>query len=325
MNSKEIVEKTLSYSKPERIANSFPDTSDIVMCSHKVPNKSTDWQLVSENKWERFDAWGNTWSRIDSTSKGEVTNPILSTAQDAVSYQLPDYSNISDYSNVKKKCQKNNDKYIIGMLPGFAFGIARKLFRLDNYLMNIILERDKIVELHDKIDTALEQMIINYSACGVDAVMLHEDWGTQSQTLLSPELWQEEFFPRFEKLCRLSHDKNLKVFMHSCGKIEKIMPGLIKAGIDVFQFDQPDLHTIDKLAEYQNENRVSFWSPVDIQTTLQTKDENLIRIKAKEMIDKLWRGQGGFIAGYYTDNHSIGLDEKWQKIACDEFLLLGQR
>ena len=37
------------------------------------------------------------------------------------------------------------------------------------------------------------------------------------------------------------------------------------------------------------------------------------------MLDRLWRGRGGFIAGYYGDNASIGLDPKWQGYACDEF------
>ena len=38
------------------------------------------------------------------------------------------------------------------------------------------------------------------------------------------------------------------------------------------------------------------------------------------MLDKLWRGQGGYIAGYYGDNASIGLDPKWQDFASDEFV-----
>ena len=48
-------------------------------------------------------------------------------------------------------------------------------------------------------------------------------------------------------------------------------------------------------------------------------DEEIIRAKVREMLDKLWRGRGGFIAGYYGDNASIGLDPKWQGYACDEF------
>jgi hypothetical protein len=111
--------------------------------------------------------------------------------------------------------------------------------------------------------------------------------------------------------------------MHSCGNIGAIVPGLIEAGIDVLQFDQPDLHGIDALAAHQRRGRITFWCPVDIQSSLQRRDEALIRAKVREMLDKLWQGRGGFIAGYYADNASIGLEPQWQEFACDEFLRAG--
>lgn len=111
--------------------------------------------------------------------------------------------------------------------------------------------------------------------------------------------------------------------MHSCGAIGEIIPGLIDAGIDLLQFDQPKLHGIDALADYQKKGKITFWCPVDIQKTLQTKDENIIKDQAREMLDKLWHGKGGFVAGYYSDNTSIGLDPKWQNIAIAEFLQRG--
>ena len=195
--------------------------------------------------------------------------------------------------------------------------------KLDQYLMDLLLEAGRMHELHDRIDVLVEDMIRNYAATGVDGVMFCEDWGTQSQTLISPEMWQAEFFPRFQKLCDIAHDLGIKVFMHSCGKIEAIVPGLMEAGIDVLQFDQPDLHGIDVLASHQDKGNITFWCPVDIQKTLQRRDETGIRSKAKEMLDKLWHGRGGFIAGYYGDNASIGLDPKWQDYACDEFTKAG--
>ena len=82
---------------------------------------------------------------------------------------------------------------------------------------------------------------------------------------------------------------------------------------------------IDDLAEHQKNARITFWCPVDIQKTLQTRNEEIIRGKAREMLDKLWKGRGGFIAGYYNDNRSIGLDPKWQKCASDEFIKHGIR
>ena len=321
---REIVLRTLAFSGPERVARSFGD-SDFCWTGCSTTTHATDWAETGNGRWERRDEWGNTWARLDTTSKGEVVKGVLENVRDMDGYEFPDYSRRNDYACVSACRAEKPGKWLIGGMPGFAFNIARKMRKLDQYLMDLILEKDRMIQLHDRIDAMLETMIRNYAAAGVDCVMFPEDWGTQTQTLISPAMWREEFFPRFQKLCGVAHALGIKVFMHSCGKIEAIVPGLMEAGVDVLQFDQPDLHGIDTLAAHQARGAITFWSPVDIQKTLQQRDENVIRGKAREMLDKLWRGRGGFIAGYYDDNVSIGLDPKWQDCACAEFIACGIR
>ncbi|NLC68939.1 MAG: hypothetical protein GX754_09235 [Clostridiaceae bacterium] len=323
MDSKEIIRRTLDFSYPERVGRSFW-CSDLLSASYTVKTKETDWIKASKNRWERIDEWGNLWARVDATSKGEVVKGVLEGAEDIDSYEFPDFSKYDDYKAVEQAVSNNPGKWIIGTMPGFTFNIARKLFKLENYLCNLMLELDKMHHLHNRIDKMLEDMIINYSKAGVDSIMFVEDWGTQMQTLISPALWYKEFFPRFKKLCSLAHKCGIRVFMHSCGAIGAIIPGLIEAGVDLLQFDQPRLHGIDNLASYQDKANITFWCPVDIQTTLQTGNEELIRSEAREMIEKLWKKRGGFIAGYYSDNASIGIDPAWQEYACDEFVKRGK-
>ncbi len=322
MTSREIVQRTLEYAHPARVARSFGE-SDFCWAGCVATTRATDWREMGNGRWERTDEWGNTWARLDPTSKGEVVKGVLEDLADLDAYAFPDYTRPEDYSLVSQRRRAAPDKWLIGSMPGFAFNIARKMRKLDHYLMDLVMDRERVRAMHDRIDLMLGHMIRNYAAAGADCVMFPEDWGTQNQTLISPAMWREEFFPRFVNLCRLAHDHGLKVFMHSCGKIGGIVPGLVEAGIDVLQFDQPDLHGIDGLAAYQERARITFWCPVDIQITLQQRDERVIRAKAREMLTKLWRGRGGFIAGYYGDNASIGLDPKWQDIASDEFTRAG--
>lgn len=320
--SREIVYQTLAFESPERIAHSFPP-SDLIGVDCQARTHATPWRQISPNRWERIDEWGNTWGRVDPTSKGEVTKGVIESVDDLDRYEFPDYSRPEDYQVVVEARRQHPDNWLIGNMPGFTFNIARKMRKLDQYLMDLALEREAIHRFHDRIDRVLEAMIRNYAEAGVDSIMFPEDWGTQTQTLISPKMWREEFYPRFCKLCALAHEHDIRVFMHSCGKIGAIVPDLIQAGVDLFQFDQPDLHGIDQLAKYQETSKITFWSPVDIQSTLQTRDEAIIRAKAREMLDKLWGGRGGLIAGFYPDNASIGLDPKWQEIASEAFLEYG--
>lgn len=318
---REIVNRTLSFEGPERVARSFRD-SDFVSCSSSATTHATPWARTGD-AWERIDEWGNRWRRIDPTSKGEVVKGVFEDLSAVETYRFPDFSQASDYERVRACRAEHPDRYLLGGMPGFAFNIARKMRKLDNYLVDLVLQPEPMHRLHDRIDAMLSDMIRRYAEAGVDGVMFPEDWGTQTQTLISPDLWRQEFFPRFCELCGLAHDARISVFMHSCGQTEAIVPGLMEAGVDVLQFDQPDLHGLDNLAAHQERGNITFWCPVDIQATLQSGREDLIRAKVREMLDKLWRGRGGFIAGYYGDNASIGLDPEWQDMACDEFLKCG--
>lgn len=324
MTSKEVVRRTLEYENPERVAVSF-DKTDIIGCRYDVETQATDWRCVSDRCWERTDEWGNTWGRVDATSKGEVIHGVLESINDVLTYQGPDFSREEDYAPVRIRRNEYPDRWLNGILPGFAFNIARKMRKFDQYLMDIIIEVEKIRILHDKIDRMLRDMIVNYARAGVDAVMITEDWGTQTGLLINPVLWMQEFYPRFRTLCSLAHENGMYVWMHSCGQVEPIVPALMDAGIDVLQFDQPELHGIDTLAAHQNRKKITFWCPVDIQKTLQTGHKTVIQKKVREMLDKLWKGRGGFIAGYYSDTVSIGIDEVWQSWACDEFRRYGTR
>lgn len=322
MNSKEIVERTLNFNYPERVARSFAE-SDLVFTGYNLISCETDWVKTGENRWEKIDEWGNRWGRLDGTSKGEIVEGVLKDIDDISEFTLPDFSKFENYEPAGETVNSRKDKWVVGGMPGFTFNIARKLFKLENYLCLLLLERDKIRVLHDRIDEQLHYIVYNYAKSGVDSIMFPEDWGTQQQTLVSPSLWYDEFYGRYKKLCELAHDSGVKVFMHSCGAIREIIPGLIDAGINLLQFDQPALHGIENLASYQKHSKITFWCPVDIQKTLQTMDETIIRNEAEELLDKLWQKKGGFIAGYYADNESIGLDPKFQQYACDEFLRKG--
>lgn len=324
MNSKEIVRRTLEFEDPERVARSFRD-SDLVGCWCSAKTRATEWEEVSRGRWERIDEWGNTWHRLDPTSKGEVARGVLDDLSKVSSYEFPGFSGSEGYAHVKKIREEVAHKWLIGHLPGFAFNIARKMRKFEQYLVDLLLERDRIHELHDRIDGVLEDMIRNYAAAGVDSVMFPEDWGTQDRIFIQPALWFEEFLPRFKRLCGIAHEHGIKVFMHSCGQMGAIVPALMESGIDLFQFDQPELHGIDVLAAHQEKRKITFWCPVDIQKTLPTGEEGIIRRKAREMLDKLWKGRGGFIAGFYEDHASIGLNPQWQEYACDEFRKRGIR
>jgi len=324
MKSREIVIRTLDYTGPERVAATFPEPywRDIRSTNLRLAGYDPKWREVSPGREEYVDEWGNTWARLDKTSKGEVARGILDDWSRLDSLRLPDLANPDNFEPVRAFTSAVAGEYFVtGGLPGFPFNIARKMRRLDTFLMDVLLEPEMVNELLLRIERLLAETMVQYAAAGVDAVMFPEDWGTQQSLMISPATWRQMFKPGFVRLCDVAHNHGLRVFMHSCGKITAIIPDLIEAGIDLLQFDQPRLHGIDTLGKFHGQ--VTFWCPVDIQKTLQTHDEELIRADAKAMLETLGGPDGGFVAGYYSDNASIGLDPYWQDVACRAFMEYG--
>jgi len=326
MTSREIVRKTVTFEGPERIAMGLPEPYPQDF-SHAGPGPDPDhpgtgWEEVAPGRWEHTDEWGNTWARIEGFSKGEIDRGAITDWDQLDGIQLPDYGLAERYEGTRDAFASSPDRFKIGHIPGFPFNIARKMRRLDNFLVDLLVEPDRCRRLLGMVEDELHKAIRHLAGAGADAVMFPEDWGTQDQLLVRPELWRDMFRPGFERLCRTARDAGVFVFMHSCGFIYEAMNDLIEAGIDLFQFDQPRLYGLQRLAD-EFSGRVTFWCPVDIQTTLQTGDAAAIEADARLMIDLLGAKGGGFIAGYYGSNEAIGLDPKWQDIACRAFVQHG--
>jgi hypothetical protein len=326
MDSREIVERTVTFGQPERIAMSLPDPypNDFVWAGPGPdPAKpGTQWAEVGGGRWEYEDEWGNTWARVEGFSKGEVSRGAVEDWDDLDKIELPNYDLPERYEGAAKRYAESPDMFGLGLIPGFVFNVARKMRRLDNFLMDVLVEPDRTQRLMDMVEEQLHHGIRHLAAAGADAVMFPEDWGTQDRLLVSPAVWDRMFKPSFDRLCATARESGVMVFMHSCGYIHEAMEGMIDAGINVFQFDQPQLYGLDFLAERFG-GRTTFWCPVDIQKTLQTRDPERIESDAREMIEKLGAKCGGFIAGYYGSNEGIGLDPEVQDIACRAFVKYG--
>ena len=327
MTPREIVIRTLEFTGPERLARSLrePWGSDFAGCGPRSGDLETGWEKVSETRWEHRDVWGNTWARIDGHSKGEVACGALPNIDAVDELPMPPLGDPARYEDAAKKVAENaGRKFLRGGVPGFTFNIARKIRRLDQYMMDLHLHRDKIERLHDRVDEVLIAMIEQYGRIGCDGIGFAEDWGTQLGLMISPAMWREIFKPRFRKLCGAAKRHGLKVFMHSCGRITDIIPDLIEVGIDALLFDQQVAHGLDNLAKYAGQ--VTYMCPVDIQDVLQTGDEAKIRAWARALVDRLWcGGRGGFIADAYGDETSIGAKPEWQAWASDEFVKAGTK
>jgi len=68
-----------------------------------------------------------------------------------------------------------------------------------------------------------------------DGIFFYEDMGFLGRPFMSPAMYKELIQPAHKKTIALAHSMGLPVVMHSCGMVEKLLPGMIEAGIDCLQ------------------------------------------------------------------------------------------
>lgn len=322
MKPREIVKKNLTFSGSQRFGLAFDRQrlNDFVFAGFGA---SVSWK---QRRWEKNgieyydDEWGNLWHRIKGRSSiGEVCKPVLSDWQDLKNLKLPDLAEPERYQETRLAFESNPDRYHVGTLA-FPFGICRYMRKMEVYFQDLYLERKKIDELHDCITSLLEDVIERYAHIEADGIFFCEDWGLQDRLMISPSLWREVFKPLYQRLCRKAHSHGLLVLMHSCGYIWEIMDDLAEAGINCFQFDQPELYGLERLAAKLQELKVCLFSPVDIQKILPTGNRELIRNEAKKMVELFSSQNGAFIAKNYSDLVGIGIKLEWDQWAYEAFI-----
>jgi len=331
MTSREIVTRTIECSGPSRLAYGFASGHFSDICGmgiapsptwHSTRDLRSEFPDFGGELWE--DEWGNVWGRLDNFSKGESLQGALREWTDLPTYHWPDLDAPARYRECGEVWRAHPDHYHLGFINGWAFNICRYLRKFETFLMDIAAEPALVARLLARTDELICRQIDCMADAGADGVMVGEDWGTQDRLLIHPTTWRELFRPGIARCCAHAQARGLHVWMHSCGCMTAIIPDLIDCGVQVLQFDQPALHDIDALGDSFG-GRVTFWCPVDIQTTMQTGDYAQITAEARHLVDALGHFNGGFIAGEYPSWDAIGVAPAWADWACAAFMEHGGR
>ena len=129
----------------------------------------------------------------------------------------------------------------------------------------------------------------------IDGIAFGDDLGMQKGPFMSPEMFREFYYPYYVELCEYAHSLGLHVWLHSCGDVRKLLPDIIKSGIDV-------LHPIQKYAMEEQEiadtfgNHISFWAGIDLQRVLPFGSVEEVREETRHFIDVFHqRGKGRMV------------------------------
>ncbi len=258
----------------------FKDKSGSMHFLEHVTKDRETWDILKE----RMIFSANDTSRLDSVSYFLHSEPY------------PSWEGFKKIYDAYRK----RDKYILYACYGPWEGTWRHR-GFTELMMDSALEPDwtyEMLEYHMNLAIASLDHAIKIGT-KPDGVFMVEDLGGTHTTLISADSYRKFIKPQHKKMADFCHENNMKLFMHSCGKIESFIPDFIDAGIDVLQALQANtgMDVVKLKKEYGN--NIAFWGNIAEASLAGSRED--IKKEIEYKIGNAKKG-GGYI---YHSDHSI--------------------
>ena len=135
--------------------------------------------------------------------------------------------------------------------------------------------------------------------------MCNDDWGFNTQTMLSPDLLRKYVFPWHKKTVFMAHSNNKPAILHSCGYPFEIMDDVIEdLHYDAKHSFEDNIVTVEEAYKLWG-NRIAILGGIDLNF-LCTRSLDEIRLRAENLIalteNKSYAlGSGNSIPSYVPD------------------------
>ncbi len=191
-----------------------------------------------------------------------------------------------DFAPLYKQIEGFADKMVFTGLWCPFFHILADFFGMENYFI-------KMHENPAVVEAATERMVDFFVAGNekffsglgdrADVMFFGNDFGTQLNLFISPADFRRFVMPSFRRLIAVGKKYGKIVMLHSCGSIERIIPDLIDAGVEVLHPIQAQATGMaaDNLAQYKA--HLAFLGGIDAQSFFVNASPEQIRQEVRRV------------------------------------------
>ena len=170
---------------------------------------------------------------------------------------------------------------------------------MEQAMIDLIDTPDMVTAILDKIEycqTEMMKRLFERAAKHISMVFVSDDMGSQHGLIMSMDMWDKYIKDRMKRWCDLIHSYGIKVFYHSDGDVEPLIPRLIDCGIDVFNPIQHVCSGMD-MVELKKKygDKLIFHGAVDNQSILPFGTPEDVRKETLQCLESLANDKKGYI------------------------------
>ena len=221
---------------------------------------------------------------------------MINSREDFEKYPWPDAS-AYDYSRLEKIKPYLPEK--MKLMCAGPCGLLENVIRIVGYDNLCFMLYDDPDLVRDIFDRAGSILLDYYERCAVyDTVgilMINDDWGFNTQTMLSVDDMRKYVFPWHKKMVEAAHKRGKFAVLHSCGYMGDIMEDIIED----MKFDGRHSYE-DKIIPVEEAyrrwgGRIAILGGLDVDFLIRSDKDAIIK-RAKDML-ALARDKGGYALG----------------------------
>jgi len=255
---------------------------------------------IEKDLWQ--DAYGVIWDRRVDKDIGNPINCLLLDKNSLQHYKFPTLSE-EIFAHIPGILKAHPDCFKMFSFGFSFFERAWTLRGMENVLTDMITDPGFVKDLFSRILRFNLSLIEKALTFPVDAVCFGDDWGHQQGLLMGPRLWRKFIKPGLAQMYQKVKEQGKFVAIHSCGKVDEILPDLIEIGVDLFNPFQPEVMDVRAIKRTMG-NKISFWGGLSTQKALPYFSTQDLKAEIKRLISELGKN-GGYV---FAPAHAVPKD-----------------
>ena len=235
--------------------------------------------------------WGVDFHSLDNTM-GQVGKAPIGSYHDWEKYKIPDPYKQGKFTHMDDFFKTNHEFATLVGTGIMGFNWCCFVRGMEDFMMDLYTDKSFALEITDMVFNYMYGIIDQACDYDIDFIRIDDDAGTQEALMISPTLWREIFKPRYAKIIDLIHKKGKKLWIHSCGMVDAIIPDYIEIGLDVIELLQPDIFGVEYLGKNYG-GKITFSCSVDHQRRAVQGSKEEIFDYVKRLSDNLNCFNGG--------------------------------
>jgi hypothetical protein len=262
---------------------------------------------------EEIDEWGVIWGRDGKATS--IGHPVRSALPDWSRYDEyvarydPDPADRSRYrffaAASRVLARRHYRMAILGNLGPFS--LASNIRGFNDFLIDHRKNPQQLKRLLGRLTDFYRAAIDAWVASGAapHGFLIYDDLADQQRSFMNPALFAEFYEPVFRPIIEHAHRIGCEVHLHSCGKIDSLIPLLIDWGLDALELDSPRMTGYQNLAPFRG--KIMMWGCVNIQSIYPRGTPEECEREVWHMVRNLGTKEGGFGAYFYPQPNHIGV------------------